>query len=175
MKNKSFLYLLIFFVLLAILFSFFPDKFQPALKSSLSSLFQFTLILPAIILLIGIFTILVTPEMVIKNFGQETKFLGALKALALGSLMSTGPFYLSFPMAKNFLDKGARISNVMIFVSAWNGVGIIAEIVEFHFMGPTFMFIRFVLNIAFILLSGYVAEFLYNLISPKGYRNTPNL
>jgi uncharacterized membrane protein YraQ (UPF0718 family) len=167
MKKNSFLYLLIFLILMAIVFYFFPDKLMPSLKSSFGSLTQFAMILPAIILLMGIFTVIVTPEMIEKNFGKETNFYGALKALLLGSLMSTGPFYLSFPMAKNLLDKGARISAVIIFVSAWNGIGIVAEIVELHFMGIAFMLTRFSLTTILILISGYLAEYLYNFISKK--------
>lgn len=135
---------------------------MPSLKSSWDSLCQFLLILPAIILLIGIFSVVVTQEMIEKNFGKGTGFKGNIKALFFGSLMSTGPFYLSFPMAKKLIDKGAKISDVLIFVSAWNGVGVIAEIVEIHFMGPVFMVIRCGLTAILILGIGYVGEFLFN-------------
>jgi len=162
MKINPYIYLAIFLGLSAVVFCFFPDKLAPALKSSSGSLAQFAMIFPAIILLIGIFSVAVTPKMIAKNFGKETNFYGSLKALALGALMSTGPFYMSFPMAKHLLDKGARISAVIIFVSAWNGVGVIAELVEFHFMGPAFMLTRFSLTAILILVSGYVAEFFYN-------------
>lgn len=167
MKNKSFLFLLIFMGILAIVFYFFPDKLIPSLKSSAGQLAQFALILPAIILLMGIFTVIVTSEMIEKNFGKGTGMSGNLKALFFGSLMSTGPFYLSFPMAKRLLDKGAKVSAVMIFVSAWNGVGVIAEIVEFHYMGPIFMLTRLILTALLILISGYVAQYLYSFTSKK--------
>ncbi len=160
---SSFLYLFIFIIIMAIVFYFFPDKLISSLQSSWKSFAQFILIFPAIILLIGIFSVMVTPEMIEKNFGRGTGFYGSLKALFLGSLMSTGPFYLSFPMAKNFLDKGARVSAVIIFVSAWNGIGVIAELVELHFMGMLFMLIRFLLTAVLILLSGFIAEYLVNL------------
>lgn len=126
---------------------------------------QFLLILPAIILLIGIFSVMVTQDMIEKNFGQGTGFAGNIKALFFGALMSTGPFYLSFPMAKNLLDKGAKITDVLIFVSAWNGVGVIAELVEFHFMGPKFMIIRCSLTALFIFAIGYVGGTLYKINS----------
>lgn len=167
MKNKSILYLLAFLFLSGILFMFYPDKLMPAIGASVSSLGQFALILPAIILLIGIFTVLVTPEMIEKNFGDKSGFVGNLKALFFGSLMSTGPFYLSFPMAKRLLDKGAKPSAVIIFVSAWNGIGIIAEIVEVHYMGVPFTLIRLILNIILIFLCGYAAEYIYSLVSKK--------
>lgn len=162
-KNKSLFFLVIFLLLTGILFYFFPEKLIPTLKSSWTSLSQFLMIFPAIILLMGIFSVAVTPEVIEKNFGKETGFIGALKALLFGSFMSTGPFYLSFPMAKNLIEKGAKVSDVIIFVSAWNGVGIIAEIVELHFMGVLFMSIRFSLNIILILVCGYVAQFIMNL------------
>ncbi len=160
---RSFIYLLLFAVVLAVVFYFFPEKAMPSLKSSWSSLWQFLSIMPAIILLIGIFSVAVTQEMIEKNFGQKTGFGGNIKALLFGSLMSTGPFYLSFPMAKNLLDKGAKINDVLIFVSAWNGVGVIAELVEIHFMGPTFMIIRCSLTAVFILAIGYIGGNLFKI------------
>jgi uncharacterized membrane protein YraQ (UPF0718 family) len=160
-SSHTFLPLIIFCLFAAVLFFFYPDKLMPSLTSSWDSLSQFVLIFPAIILLMGIFTVVVTPRMIEKNFGKDTGFYGALKALALGSFMSTGPFYLSFPMARTLLQKGARISAVMIFVSAWNGVGIIAEIVELHFMGITFMATRFFLTSICILVLGYAGEYLF--------------
>jgi uncharacterized membrane protein YraQ (UPF0718 family) len=156
-----FLYFFIFLGLMVIVFYFFPDKLTPSLKSSWDSLAQFVLIFPAIILLIGIFSVMVTPEMIAKNFGKETGFYGAVKALFFGSLMSTGPLYLAFPLAKNLLDKGAKISDVIIFVSAWNGIGVIAELVELHFMGILFMAIRCLLLMVFIILMGYITELIF--------------
>lgn len=163
MKNKSWFYLLIFGACLGIIFYFYPAKFQPSLALSVSSLLQFALILPAIILLMGIFTVLVTSEMIERNFGDKSGLRGNFKAMFFGALMSTGPFYLSFPMAKRLLDKGAKISAVIIFVSSWNGIGIIAEIVEFHYMGWAFMFTRLMLNATLIFLSGYIIEYLYKI------------
>lgn len=163
----SFLYLFIFLGLMVVVFYFFPDKLIPSLKSSWNSLTQFVLIFPAIILGIGIFAVMVTPEMIAKNFGKETGFYGAIKALFFGSLMSTGPLYLAFPLAKNLLDKGAKISDVIIFISAWNGIGVIAELVELHFMGVFFMAIRCLLLIIFIILMGYAAELINGHQSSK--------
>ena len=110
---------------------------------------------------------MVTSEMIERNFGKGTGFYGSLKALFFGSLMSTGPFYLSFPIAKNLLDKGAKISDVIIFVSAWNGIGVIAELVEFHFLGPLFMAIRFILTAVLILAMGFVSQLLYDRLFAK--------
>ena len=160
-SSHTFFPLIIFCLFAAVLFFFYPDKLVPSFTSSWESLSEFALIFPAIILLMGIFTVMVTPQMIVKNFGKDTGFYGALKALALGSFMSTGPFYLSFPMARTLLQKGARISAVLIFVSAWNGVGVIAEIVELHFMGIVFTATRFILTGTLILVLGYAAEYLF--------------
>jgi len=167
MKIKSLFYFLFFILISCLIFALYPDKLMPSLHTTLSSLGQFALILPAIILLMGIFSVLVTPDMIEKNFGDKSGLKGNLKALFFGALMSTGPFYLSFPMAKRLIDKGAKPSAVVIFVSAWNGIGIIAEIVELHYMGFPFTLIRLTLNILFIFLCGIVAEYLYSLASKK--------
>ncbi|MFA6594475.1 MAG: hypothetical protein WCT16_04460 [Candidatus Buchananbacteria bacterium] len=157
---QGYIYLLFFAAVMAAIFFIYPDKALPSLQVSWSSLSQFLIIFPAIILLIGIFAVLATPEMVMKNFGQGSGLPGALKALFFGSLMSTGPFYLSFPMAKTLVDKGATVTSIIIFVSAWNGVGVIAEIIEFHFLGPLFTIIRFSLTAIFIVIFGYAAQFI---------------
>lgn len=163
MKKKSILILLLFFIGIGILFSFFPGKIIPSFKSAVYSLMQFLMIIPAIIFITGIFSVLITHKMIEKNFGKDTNIYSALKAIALGAIMSTGPFYLSFPMAKTLLNKGARISIVMIFVSSWNGISIIDEIAELHYMGILFMSIRCSLTAFFILLSGYAAEYIFKL------------
>jgi len=157
---RPFLYLLFFILLTAPFFWFFPDKLSASLRYSWDSLAQFLLILPAVILLFGIFSVMVTAEKIEKNFGKGTGFYGSLKALFFGSLASVGPFYLSFPIAKNLLDKRARTSAVIIFVCAWNGIGAIAEIIELHFMGVAFMLTRLILTAIFILAVGYAADYL---------------
>jgi len=157
-KGHQVFLLIVFIFVLAGIFYFSPDKFIPFMNASWSSFSQFLLILPAIILLTGIFSVVVTSDMVRKNFGSETGFLGSIKALLFGSLMSTGPFYMSFPIARSLLDKGAKLSSVMIFVSAWNGIAIVAELVEFHYMGPVFMSIRLILISICILGIGFIAN-----------------
>jgi len=165
--SRSVFILGLFVLCMSILFWFYPSKLVPSLTTSWDALLQFILIFPALILLIGMFSVFITPQMIEKNFGKGTGFFGLLKALVLGSLMSTGPLYMSFPMARSFLAKGARISAVIIFISAWNGIGIIAEIVELHFMGSIFMLTRFCLTAIFILVIGYIAEYLASLGSSK--------
>jgi len=165
---RGYAYLAGFAAVMALIFYIYPSKAEPALAASWNSLAQFLLIFPAIILLIGIFAVMATPEMVVRNFGRKSGFVGSLKALFFGSLMSTGPFYLSFPIAKNLIDKGATVTAIIIFVSAWNGVGVIAEIIEFHFMGPLFMIIRFSLTTACIVIAGYAGGFIAKRFFKKG-------
>ncbi len=159
-KWRPFLYLLFFLLLIGAIFWFSPEKISPFLKYSWNSLAQFLLIIPAIILLLGIISVTVTLDMVERNFGKGTGFYGSIKALVLGSLVSAGPFYLSFPIAKNLLDKGARISAVVIFVCAWNGIGAVSELLELHFMGAAFVLTRGILTSVFIIITGYAAEYL---------------
>lgn len=163
-EKRPFVILLIFFLILAVFFYFFPEKLNSTLKNSWDSLSQFLLILPAVVLLIGILSVTITLDTVKKNFGTGTGFEGAMKALFFGSVFSVGPFYLSFPIAKNLLDKGARIATVVIFVCAWNGIGLIAEILELHFLGWQFMITRFLLTSIFIVITGYVTESLVKKI-----------
>lgn len=165
---QGYIYLAFFVAIMLIVFFLHPDKALPALSYSWQSFAQFLMIFPAVVLLIGIFAVIATPEMVTRNFGKGTGWHGSLKALFFGSVMSTGPFYLSFPLAKTLIDKGATATSIVIFVSAWNGIAVIGMIMEMHFMGPMFMFVRCSLTAIFIFIAGYAAQGIAKTIFKDG-------
>ena len=64
----------------------------------------------------------------------------------LGSL-PTGPLYIAFPIAASLIKKGASISNVIVFLSAWACLKIPQEIVEIRFLGLKFLALRWILTV----------------------------
>ena len=76
------------------------------------------LILPAVMVLMGIFNVFVPKEMFVRYLGKDA----GIKTVFLGILMGalpTGPLYVAFPMASALLKKGAKISCIIAFLSAW--------------------------------------------------------
>ena len=92
-----------------------------------------------------------------KYIGEASGMKGILLSLTLGAL-PTGPLYIAFPMAAALIRKGAKISNIVIFLSAWACIKIPQEIVELQFLGLHFMLSRLILTIAFVIIMGLLIE-----------------
>ncbi len=78
-------------------------------------------------------------------------------SLFLG-MLPTEPLYVAFPMAAALLKKGARVANIIVFLSAWACIKLPQELVELEFMGARFMALRLVLTVVFVVIMGLVIE-----------------
>ncbi len=114
-------------------------------------------ILPAVIVLMGLFSVWVSKEAVVRHLGQGSGVRGTAVALLLGTL-PTGPLYVAFPLARTLLDKGASVRNVVAFLSAWACVKIPQELVEIKFLGLEFAALRLGWTVAFVALMGWTIE-----------------
>jgi len=70
-------------------------------------------------------------------------------------------------MAASLLKKGARISNMIIFLGAWAALKIPLLLVEAKFLGISFTSLRFILTLAAITLIGMFIEYLLRLYPNK--------
>jgi len=61
-------------------------------------------------------------------------------------------------MAVALLKKGAKISNIIIFISAWACIKLPQELMEVQFLGIEFTVLRLVLTIIFVVLMGIIVE-----------------
>ena len=142
-----------------ILLLVFPQKREVVIATSRGFLIQMILILPAVVILIGLFAVFVPKDTVVRYLGKTAGIGGNFIALLLGAL-PTGPLYVAFPMASALLKKGARISNVIIFLSAWGCIKIPQELVELQFLGLRFMAARLILTITFVIAMGKTIEWM---------------
>ena len=118
---------------------------------------QMMMILPAVMVMIGLFSVWVSEEMVIKYLGRTSGVKGISLAILFGAL-PTGPLYLAFPLAAALLKKGASISNVIVFLSAWACIKLPQEMMELQFLGWKFMALRLVLTVVFVSIMGVSME-----------------
>jgi len=65
---------------------------------------------------------------------------------------------VAFPVAAVLIKKGAKISNIIIFLSAWACIKIPQEMVELKFLGLKFMALRLILTIIFVVIMGLSIE-----------------
>ena len=135
----------------------FPDKSGPVLSVSKNYFLELIMILPAVMIIIGLFSVWIPKEMVVKYMGKTSGIKGIFVAIALG-MLPTGPLYIAFPMAIALLKKGAKISNIVIFISAWACIKLPQELVEIQFLGIEFTLLRLALTIIFVVIMGIIIE-----------------
>ena len=123
-------------------------------------------ILPAVLVIMGLFMVWVDRGVVIKYLGEGSGVKGMLISILLGTL-PTGPLYVGFPMAAALLKKGARTANVLAFLCAWAALSIPAELMELRFMGWKFMLARLGLTVVLIIPMCLAGEFMYKRIGGK--------
>ncbi len=150
----------------ATLLLLFPDRQAAAAATAWEYLREMIAILPAVMILMGLFSVFVSQEQVVRHLGEASGIKGFMVAILLGSL-PTGPLYVAFPLAAALLKKGARISNVVIFLSAWACIKIPQEMVELQFLGWQFMTTRLILTIVFVILMAVSVETLLSLSNRK--------
>ena len=148
-------------VVFAVLSLVFQDKGEKALKISWEYFKEMIFILPAVMILMGLFAVWVERDVVVKYLGKGSGMWGLMLAILLGTL-PTGPLYVAFPLAAMLLKKGARVANVMVFLSAWACIKLPLELMELQFLGWKFTVLRLVLTVALVIPMGLLAEVLFH-------------
>jgi len=154
---RDWLFLGITIVVVIILLSIFPTKTEAVTSTAQEYLIEMMIILPAIMIIMGLFAVFIPSETVVKYLGKTSGIKGIGLSILIGTL-PTGPLYIAFPMAATLLKKGARVSNIIVFLSAWACIKIPQEMVEFQFLGGEFMLLRLILTVVFVILMGVIIE-----------------
>lgn len=144
-------------IIAVILLSIFPDRLEAVTTTSWDFFIEMMWILPAVMVIMGLFAVWSSKEMVVKHLGKTSGIKGIILSLVLGAL-PTGPLYVAFPMAAVLIKKGAKISNIVVFLSAWACIKIPQEMVELQFLGAQFMLLRLILTIIFVTIMGISIE-----------------
>lgn len=159
MKRTDLIVLGIILIVALILLFIFPEKRESVLSTSWDFFIEMILILPAVMVILGLFAIWVPKNIVVKYLGKASGVKGILLAIFMGAL-PTGPLYIAFPMAAVLLKKGAKISNIVVFLSAWACIKIPQELVELQFLGMKFMILRLILTIILVVAMGLFIEWI---------------
>ena len=154
-KGIVFLGLVIVSFILAVIFV--PEKSPLIMKTSYDYFKQMIMVFPAVIILMGLFSVWVSKEFVMTHLGTTSGFRGILVAFFLGAI-PTGLIFVAFPMAQALHKKGASYTNIVIFLSAWACIKIPQELMELQFLGAKFMIARLGLTMIFITLMGMIID-----------------
>jgi len=154
---KSYGIVLIVILVFTAMLLCFPQSKDMIIGHSTTYFLEMLLILPAVMILMGLFSVWISKEIVIKYLGKHAGIKGALISVFLGSL-PTGPLYIAFPIAASLIKKGASISNIVVFLSAWACLKLPQELVEIQFLGFKFMVLRWILTIILVIGMGILIE-----------------
>ncbi|MGQ9476550.1 MAG: permease [Actinomycetota bacterium] len=138
------------FVVLTVLFR--EDEGAKAAHVSWEYFKEMAIILPAVLIIMGLVTVWVERDLIVRFLGEGSGLTGIVLSFILGSI-PMGPLYIAFPLAYVLLKKGARVANVVIFLSAWACIKLPIELVEFQFMGWKFALTRYVSTLVVVAMS----------------------
>lgn len=136
----------------------FGKNRQKTYQSLKKAWMSFQNLLPEILfimLLIGIFLSILTPELISKLIGEQSGFLGIIVSMVLGSLALI-PSFIVFPLGETLLQNGAGLPQVAMLVATLMSIGIVSLPMERKMFGSQFAYIRnfsaLVMSILFTLI-----------------------
>lgn len=156
-KRTDWLILAIAVLAGVVLLIIFPEKQELAGVTARRFATEMFTILPAVLILMGLFAVWVSKEMVMQYLGKSSGLKGIALALFFGAL-PTGPLYIAFPLAAGLRQKGASLTNIAIFLTAWACIKLPQELVELQFLGARFMFARLSMTILAAVAMGVIIE-----------------
>jgi len=108
-------------------------------------------ILPCAFILIGLFEVWIKREVIEKHLGKDSRFMGYLWAMLLGSV-TIGPMIVSLPIAQSLFKKGASMRVIFAYLGASTVCRIPMTIFEASCIGVKFTIVRYVVSIPLILI-----------------------
>lgn len=149
-----------------------PSTGYRMLDTSSRYFWEMLTILPPVAILMGLFQVWVPRAFIEKYMGTRSGVAGVGISLALGTA-PTGPLYIAFPIAASLLSKGARISNIVIFLGAWATIKLPQLMVEVKFLGLAFSLWRLVFTVLSLMVMGWLMERLMKAELPHHGDETP--
>ncbi len=159
-KFKAPMLLVLIYLALAI---WWPDISGRSTKVAFDYLREMVLIIPPVFVLMGLLEVWVPKEQIKKLIGAGSGLKGFFFSFLMGTL-PTGPLYIAFPMAGTLLHKGAKVSNIVVFLGAWAAIKIPQLLVETEFLGFPFTALRFALTLTAVFVIGLILE---KIIKPE--------
>ncbi|AEJ20005.1 permease [Gracilinema caldarium] len=138
----------LFFLVFLVLFPVWRDKAVDSLALQIKTML---LVIPPIFILLGLLDVWVPREQMITLMGEGSGLKGPILAFLLGSF-AAGPLYGAFPFAAVLMKKGARFSNILIFIGAWSTTKIPMLLFEIASLGNRFALSRLAIDVVGIVL-----------------------
>lgn len=143
----------------------FPDKGPTARHVAWEYFKEMAMILPAVFVIMGLVSVWMEREFIVRFLGEGSGVKGVVLSFILGSI-PMGPLYVAFPLAAVLLKKGAKVANIIIFLSAWACIKLPAELMEFQFLGWKFTLVRYLATLLVVVI---LSEIMERIFFKEGY------
>ncbi len=154
---KRYVFFIVTVVCLIIISLFNTDTGIKAFINAKNSFMQMLSVLPPIMVLLGLMDVWISKESLMKYMGDNSGITGVLLAILIGSV-AAGPMYAAFPFTAVLIKKGARFSNVVIFMNAWCVTKISTLLFEFSAIGYKFTLARLIIDIPGVIIMGFLVH-----------------
>ena len=128
-----------------------------AVSTTLFSLKEMLLIVPPIFGLLGLRDVWVPRETMVKYLGEGSGIKGILISIFIGSA-AAGPLYGAFPVALVLMRKGAKFSNILLFIGARSTTKIPMLLFEIASLGIKFALTRLADSLIGIFVIAFAVE-----------------
>lgn len=154
-------FLFITVIILVLLRIFFPEESDISFAIMQDYSLEVMAIFPPVLVLMGLADVWIPRAKIKKYLGEGAGITGILISMFLGTL-PTGPMFIAFPIAGEMMRKGARISNVVVFLGAWASLKMPQIGVEIQFLGLEFSIYRVLLTFVAVICIGFITEKMYS-------------
>lgn len=130
----------------AVIWAVRPSAGTAVFERTLSNFAEMAAVLPPIFLLIGLLDVWVPKETLMRFLGDRSGLLGVAISIVLGAV-AAGPLYAAFPVAAIMMRKGAKFSNVIVFLGSWSTLKIPMALFEASALGARFAITRWIASV----------------------------
>jgi uncharacterized membrane protein YraQ (UPF0718 family) len=155
-KNYGFLIAVISINLLLLIW--LPQTGRRSLMFTGKILTNFLIMLPPVFIGIGLMDVWVEKEAMLQIMGAKSGLRGILISFLLG-MVTAVPLYALLPVAGMLLNKGAKLSNVIILICSCTSLRIPLLLFEVASLGWRFTITRFIANIFIVIMIALIIDF----------------
>jgi uncharacterized membrane protein YraQ (UPF0718 family) len=155
-KNYGFLIAVISINLLLLIW--LPQTGRRSLMFTGKILTNFLIMLPPVFIGIGLMDVWVEKEAMLQIMGAKSGLRGILISFLLG-MVTAVPLYALLPVAGMLLNKGGKLSNVIILICSCTSLRIPLLLFEVASLGWRFTITRFIANIFIVIMIALIIDF----------------
>lgn len=160
-KKKSFIkrYWMLIVAALAAIFVMLNNPAQGEVLSNAIGHYFFEMLsfIPPVFLLTALLDVWVPRRIVEGNIGPKSGLKGIFITI-ITAASAAGPLYVAFPIVLTLYKKGAKLSNVILFINTWATIKIPMVLNEMRFVGTEFAITRLILTIPVIIIISLIVE-----------------